>query len=168
MCCANFPPYFRGKVAQQMSQRQNTFCFVYRMGVFYGVLTSVWAANTIVVMGFFFVSTHIIRSTITVVSIFWFFFFVSVLWEQNMEKKWACQSMCTWAIKNSCETLGISYSLPEIPLQVKNKILWIFFGEEKFLVGRQAVVSRIQLRLCFVCFCFSNSSRHHLFVYGAL
>ncbi|CAM9328231.1 unnamed protein product [Pylaiella littoralis] len=31
---------------------------------------------------------------------------------QNMEKKWACQSMCTWAIKNACDSLRISYFLP--------------------------------------------------------
>eukprot|EP00752_Nemacystus_decipiens_P002553 g2394.t1 len=42
---------------------------------------------------------------------------------QNMEKKWACQSMCTWAIKNACEKIGISYALPEVPLRMKDKLL---------------------------------------------
>ncbi|CAM9436626.1 unnamed protein product [Scytosiphon promiscuus] len=40
---------------------------------------------------------------------------------QNAEKKWACQSMCTWAIKSSCDSLGISYSMPEVPVRVKSK-----------------------------------------------
>lgn len=38
-----------------------------------------------------------------------------------MEKKWACQSMCTWAIKNACDNLEISYFHPEVPLRMKNK-----------------------------------------------
>ena len=38
-----------------------------------------------------------------------------------MEKKWACQSMCTWAIKNACGSLGISYTMPEVPLSVKKQ-----------------------------------------------
>eukprot|EP00903_Cladosiphon_okamuranus_P016945 g15620.t1 len=42
---------------------------------------------------------------------------------QNMDKKWACQSMCTWAIKNACDSIGITYSLPEVPLRMKNKLL---------------------------------------------
>eukprot|EP00903_Cladosiphon_okamuranus_P016946 g15621.t1 len=42
---------------------------------------------------------------------------------QNMDKKWACQSMCTWAIKNACDKIGISYALPEVPLRMKNKLL---------------------------------------------
>ncbi|CAM9538462.1 unnamed protein product [Ectocarpus fasciculatus] len=41
---------------------------------------------------------------------------------QNMEKKWACQSMCTWAIKNACDTIGITYVLPEVPVVMKNKM----------------------------------------------
>ncbi|CBJ26369.1 Small Conductance Mechanosensitive Ion channel [Ectocarpus siliculosus] len=41
---------------------------------------------------------------------------------QNMDKKWACQSMCTWAIKNACDTIGITYYLPEVPIVMKNKI----------------------------------------------
>ncbi|CBJ26370.1 Small Conductance Mechanosensitive Ion channel [Ectocarpus siliculosus] len=40
---------------------------------------------------------------------------------QNMEKKWACQSMCTWAIKSACDSLNISYFLPEVPVQMKKK-----------------------------------------------
>ncbi|CAM9410579.1 unnamed protein product [Ectocarpus sp. 8 AP-2014] len=41
---------------------------------------------------------------------------------QNMDKKWACQSMCTWAIKNACDTIGITYYLPEVPVVMKNKM----------------------------------------------
>ncbi|CAM9114135.1 unnamed protein product [Ectocarpus sp. 4 AP-2014] len=41
---------------------------------------------------------------------------------QSMEKKWACQSMCTWAIKNACDTIGITYYLPEVPVVMKNKM----------------------------------------------
>jgi len=40
-----------------------------------------------------------------------------------MDKKWACQSMCTWAIKNACDSIGISYYMPEVPVRLKNKIL---------------------------------------------
>lgn len=42
--------------------------------------------------------------------------------EQDMEKKWACQSMCTWAIKKSCDDLGITYVAPEVPLRLKQKL----------------------------------------------
>ncbi|CAM9436554.1 unnamed protein product [Scytosiphon promiscuus] len=41
---------------------------------------------------------------------------------QNMDKKWACQSMCTWAIKNACETIGITYAMPEVPIVLKSKM----------------------------------------------
>lgn len=41
---------------------------------------------------------------------------------QDMDKKWACQSMCIWAIKRARVSLGISYSMPEVPLRVKGKM----------------------------------------------